>query len=68
MLPAETTTAVWRRTEVVVEREILTVHSPDGAAFVGECPQCGSEVLMLDAKIESSGSTIDPRRRQTPKV
>jgi hypothetical protein len=72
MLPAEDTpagacTPVWRRTELVIEREVLTVHYPNGAVLVGECPQCGSEVLMLEAKLGPSGSTIDPLQKAEPK-
>jgi hypothetical protein len=72
MLPAAATPAgssapVWRRTELVIEREVLTVHYPNGATFVGECPQCGSEVRMLEAKPGPSTYIVDPPQKASHK-
>jgi hypothetical protein len=68
MLPAEETpaegpTAVWRRAELVVEREVITVHYPGGSAVVGECPKCGHEVLIRDVM---TGPAIDLLKNPNP--
>jgi hypothetical protein len=64
--PAARATPVWRHTEVVVEREVLTVHYRGGAAVVGECPQCGCEVLMRDAKLCPSSPAVDQLDKPNP--
>ncbi len=56
------TEETYRRIDVTVEREVLTVHYQPGACYLGICPQCGREVLMLTA--EAASVTVGITRRE----
>ena len=52
----------FRRTEVSIEREQLTIHYQPGVSYIGTCPQCGHDVLMLTA--EAAAVTVGATRRE----
>jgi hypothetical protein len=52
----------YRRIDLTVEREVLTVHYQPGTCYLGLCPQCGREVLMLTA--EAASVTVGATRRE----
>lgn len=51
-----------RRTEITVEREIVSMRLGPGSSYQCFCPQCGVEVLMITA--EAASATIGATRRQ----
>ena len=56
------TAKTYRRLDLTVEREVLTVHYQPGTCYLGLCPQCGCEVLMLTA--EAASVTVGATRRE----
>jgi hypothetical protein len=50
------------RTEITIEREVVSVHYEAGSIYLGLCPQCGCDVPMVTAEAASAG--LGASRRQ----
>lgn len=54
-------TAVHRRVEITVEREVLSVVYQPAPNITGRCEQCGKDVLLLSADAAAATRNISPR-------
>ena len=53
--------ASYRRVEITVEREVLTVSYPAGASLTARCALCATEVLLLSAEAAAVAARTSPR-------
>ena len=53
---------VVRRTEITIEREVVSMRFDAESGYQGFCPQCDNVVLMVSA--EAACATIGATRRQ----
>lgn len=51
-----------RRTEITIEREVVTLRFEPGSGYQSFCPQCGVPVLMVSA--EAASVAMGATRRQ----
>ena len=53
---------VRRRTEITVEREVLSVYYAPARNYHGFCPQCSNEVLMMTAETACAALGVTMRQ------
>ena len=61
-MKSQTASEIVRRTEITIEREVVSMRFEPGNSFQGFCPECGFAVLMVTPEAASVAVGVTKRQ------